>query len=169
MRMARRTTEIHGMVNFPVSTPGTQEGGMYVRLWAVPKDGGGLCHGTETAELLDSVFVGADTIQVQQTINRARMEQEWLTPVDSVERMNELDNLEKELDAQTTGKFYHETPERTRWSLPLAASVMLGSTGWSGDFICTYEDLNDRGKQLYDFFKAHYSHCDLHLLTFLDT
>lgn len=169
MRMARRTNNIHGMVNFPVHTPSTQEGGMYVRLWAVPRKGGGLCAGTEAAELLDSVFVGADTIKEQQSINRARMEQEWLVPIDSVERVNELDKLEKELDAQTTGSFFHETPERTRWSLPLSASVILGSTGWSGDFICTYEDLNDAGKQLYDFFKDNYSHCDLHLLTFLDT
>ena len=170
MRMARRTKKIQGMVNFPVSNEGTQEGGMYVRLWAVPKNGGGLCHGTETAELLDSVFIGSDTVKEKIVANRARMEQEWLVPIGSVERVDELDALEKELDRQTTGQFFHETQERVRWSLPLAASVMMGSTGWSsGDFICTYDDLNDAGKQLYHFFKANYPHCNLHLLTFLDT
>jgi hypothetical protein len=61
-------------------------------------------------------------------------------------------------------------------SVPYLASVVLGSTGWTGynpetgdSWSCTFEDLSPEGKVLYESMQRLYPECRLHLLTFLDT
>lgn len=170
MRMARRSTKIHGMVNFPVNTENSNEGGMFVRLWVVPRKNGGLCCGTETTELVDATFLGTDTTKKLQEKHAALLTAEWGKPSRNVKQVTRLLKLEKKLDSKVFDQFVYQDKQERRWSCGLAASVLMGSTGWSnGNFICTPEDLNETGKQFYDLFKSQYPHCDLHLLTFLDT
>lgn len=56
-------------------------------------------------------------------------------------------------------------------SIPYLCAMTLGSTGWSsGYWICTYDDLTDEGKSLYDRIKTLYGDCGrLILQTWLDT
>lgn len=170
MKMARRSTKVQGMVNFPVHTENSNEGGMFVRLWAVARKNSGLCCGTATTELVDGVFLGTDTTKALKEKNDAIMAAEWEKPIKNAKQVTRLDKLQRKLDAQVYDHFVYKDEQHRTWSCGLAASVLLGSTGWSnGSFICTYEDLNDAGKQLYHFFKSQYPHCELHLLTFLDT
>ena len=54
------------------------------------------------------------------------------------------------------------------------AAVILGSTDWSGVddegyWSCTYDDLNAKGKTLYDSMAVVYGKDNLHLQTWLDT
>ena len=170
MRMARRSTQIHGMVNFPVNTESSNEGGMFVRLWAIPRKNGGLCCGTETTELVDATFLGTDTTKKLQEKHAALLVIKWAKPITNVKDVERLDKLERKLNGKVFDQFLYEDEQKRRWSCGLVASVLMGSTGWSnGNFICTYQDLNETGKQFYDLFKSQYPHCDLHLLTFLDT
>lgn len=170
MRMARRSLKVQGLVNFPVHTESTNEGGMFVRLWAVARKNCGLCCGTATTEMVDGLFLGTDTTKAQLEKNETRMAKEWALPITNAKDVTRLDKLQKKLDRAVFDQFVHEDEQHRRWSCALAGSILMGSTGWSnGNFICTYEDLNDAGKQLYHFFKSQYPHCDLHLLTFLDT
>ena len=169
MRMARRTQKVHGLVNFPVETESTNEGGMYVRLWAIAKGNSGLCCGTANTELVDDVFLGTDTTKDLLAKNAAIVAAEWEKPIKNAKQLTRLTNLEKKLDNKVFGQFLYKA-EKGSWSCGLVASVLMGSTGWSnGNFICTYQDLNEDGKKLYDLFKSQYPHCKLHLLTFLDT
>ena len=170
MRMARRSKKVHGLVNFPVNTESTNEGGMFVRLWAVARKNSGLCCGTETTELVDGLLLGTDTTKKLQAQHAEMLAIEWGKPIKNVKQVTRLTKLEKKLDKKVFGQFVYQDQQERRWSCGLAASVLMGSTGWSnGNFICTPEDLNEAGKQFYDLFKSQYPHCDLHLLTFLDT
>jgi hypothetical protein len=61
-------------------------------------------------------------------------------------------------------------------SRPYLASLLLGSTNWSGwddakeaYWICRYEDLNPGGKELYCMMKELYPESEVRLVTFLDT
>lgn len=94
-------------------------------------------------------------------------------------------DFEQDPDQTTGGEAYHypcsNDPEirdllQRQLSRPYLASIVLGSTVWSGwnDEIkeywhCTFEDLNPEGQTLYRQIEALYPGCDLHLLTFLDT
>ena len=61
-------------------------------------------------------------------------------------------------------------------SIPYLAAIVMGSTGWSGFdweagnyWNCTFDDLTDEGKALYNQIQALYPDHQLQLLTFLDT
>lgn len=61
-------------------------------------------------------------------------------------------------------------------SRPYLATMVMGTTGWSGwheedgrYWQCAFDDLSDDGKSLYRQIEKLYPGCDLHLLTFLDT
>ena len=66
-------------------------------------------------------------------------------------------------------KFECEIIDSLKCSTALLADVLMGSTGWSGDFICTYQDLTDEGKKIYESLKCLYPHAEFHLVTFIDT
>ena len=170
MRMARRSKKVHGMVDFPVHTESTNEGGMFVRLWAVPYRNAGLCCGTDTNEWVGEIFLGTDTTKNQLAANEVLLAAEWSKPIKTSKHIERLSKMEKKLYHKVFDPFVQEDKHGVRWSVPLVGSVLMGSTGWSdGNFICTYENLNEKGKMFYDLFKSQYPDCKLHLLTFLDT
>ena len=60
--------------------------------------------------------------------------------------------------------------------LTLEASFHLGKTWWTGFdksagayWKCTYDDLTDEAKELYNLTQRMYPECNLYILTFLDT
>lgn len=170
MRMARRSNKIHGLVNFPVHTESTNEGGMFVRLWAVASKNVGLCCGTATTELVDGLLVGTDTTRKKLATNEAFLANEWEKTLTNPKKIMRLVRMEGKLQTKLFSQFFYKNKNNERWSTALAGSMLMGSTGWShGSFICTYENLNAKGKEFYDLFKSQYPGCKLHLLTFLDT
>lgn len=67
-------------------------------------------------------------------------------------------------------------PDQDPSSISYLNITTLGSTGWSGwdkakecYWRCSYEDLTEEGKRLYDLIKSLYQGCDLYLQTWLDT
>jgi hypothetical protein len=54
-------------------------------------------------------------------------------------------------------------------SIEYLAVITMGSTGWSGEFRCTYDDLTDEGKELYNNIQKLYPTGKLVLQTWLDT
>lgn len=168
--MARRSKKVHGLVDFPVDTESTNEGGMFVRLWAVASKNVGLCSGTATTELVDGLLLGTDTTRKKLAKNEALREKAWEQPLTNPKKIVRLLRMEEKRQTKVFSQFFHKDEKNERWSTALAGSMLMGSTGWShGSFICTYENLNAKGKEFYDLFKSQYPGCKLHLLTFLDT
>lgn len=157
---ARRSNAIEGCVKFPLHLKSTAEGGMFVKLWVFEKEQGpsyGVCSGTHIYEVLQESLRGSD-----------------LLPFPNFEDFQQEDGfLDSEKYNKAKNEFYLkfqcEILDSLKCSTGLLADVLLGSTGWSGDFICTYEDLTDEGKKIYDSVKALYPQAEFHLVTFVDT
>ena len=157
------------MVNFPVDTESTYEGGMYVRLWVMPRKNSGLCCGTSTSELVNDIFLGTDTTKKLKAKHDKISVAKWAMAIQAKD-ISRATRLDQKLEQKILNKFVSRDESKRYWSHSLAASVLMGSTGWSNsEFTCTYEHLNKKGRAMYDLFKSQYSDCDLHLLTFLDT
>jgi len=167
--MNRRSKKINGYVNFPVNDPAfknTGEGGMFVRLVVWYDQDWMTCCGGGNHVIYDECLVGTREDVDAQTIER---------------------DFEKELkliDKQEERNFPHinEEPQEPfthleRFiSIDYLAALTIGSTGWSGFdekigryWTCTYEDLTEDGKALYDAVQKLYDGCKLELLTWLDT
>lgn len=153
--MNRRSSAVTGYVNFPIDDPNytnSREGGMFVRLVVMDKSMGNgwmQCCGGDNLCLYDEDFVGSDGGEDEATL---------------FPRMND-DIKSDDLDFYTKYMSY-----------PFLAVLTIGSTGWSGwndfegrQFVCTYNDLTEKGKRLYDSLKELYKGCELRLLTWLDT
>ena len=169
MELARRSSQQHGMVHFPVDRyPSTREGGMFVRLWVVSNESYGLCAGVGVVELISEVFLGTDVLIPQMEADAQTIAAAWATPMGSVEELDSVLALEKDLDAKTRGRLVSTTSLGD--VAEVVCSITLGSTGWSnGEWRCTYDDLSADGKALYDTMRRLYPTCTLHLATFLDT
>lgn len=159
-KTGRRSLETKGFVNFPLHLKSTQEGGMFVKMWVMEKEDApfhGVCSGTTLYEVIQESLRGSDKYKAP----------------DLDEFMKKDNNLD--VDAYDKAwsdfiyKFKTEITDGVEVSAPLLASVLMGSTGWSGDFLCTYEDLSPEGKELYDHFKKMYPQAEIHLVTFIDT
>lgn len=165
--MQRRSNAVRGWVNFPVDHPdypSTGEGGMVVKLvvyepldraeeWAV-------CCGANVSEVRTEELVGDDRrplpVQVDESPEGYRAHSA------AVREWEEY--------------HYPRTHPEEDLSIPYLASLVLGTTGWSGYnrtehtyWHCTKEDLTDAGRALYESMEQLYPGCDIHLLTFLDT
>lgn len=160
----RRTNAVAGYVNWPLDRPSSGEGGMFVRLvvidsradaeWAdkwVP------CCGGYQSFLMDETFMGDDTL------DRSYPEDE------------DSDRWAKRDEDYSACEHRHfpslkEGGPYQYYSRGYLAVVTMGATGWSrSDWTCRYEDLTDRGKDLYNQIRALYGGAELRLLTFLDT
>ena len=177
--MARRTNEIVGFVNFPIDSEeyrNTKEGGMFIRL--VVADTGpsawSACSAGHQTVLYDESLLG-DDVHPDKPI---------YGPSPTVEEINAYHST-----GSPTEEFHfpylHAKRERTArqiygsmgryMSIPYLAALTLGSTGWSGYsdkdgyWRCTYEDLTEEGKALYNSIKALYGDNPLYLQTWLDT
>lgn len=168
-----------GCVNFPTEGDYQNEatGGMYVQLVAIENK-------SEKENWWEDMFVvcwgGSNTsLEYQEGIAGTDTLVDGFVPY-----YIELDDVYEEMVADTAfatktffPNFYDKEKgkgERER-SVPLLASVVLGSTGatWcKGDrdyFRCTYNDLTDEGKAIYDSLKKLYGDkATLHLITWID-
>lgn len=162
--MQRRSQAVEGCVNFPVHQPSTNEGGMLVKLWVIDRqpfdDAYGMCCGVSVFDQASETFLGTDKEGFPDD------SYVW-TPGHTPEEFSRAHDKSAAEQTQWLEKFF--TGEHHENSIPLLAAIVMGSTGWSGDFICKYEDLTDDGKAIYDSMAKLYPKAELHLLTFLDT
>ena len=152
--MARRTKNSYGWVKFPINTPSSNEGGVFVKLWVIEPDDVQyqVCCGGQVFDCVQEVFLGSD--------KSARPELESCA--------GSLDELQDYSDRLNEWKDKFFDPETGNTSV--LASVLLGSTGWSSsNWLCTYDDLTEEGKSLYNSLAALYPEAELHIVTFLDT
>jgi hypothetical protein len=164
--MNRRSLDIEGMVNFPVSfETNSNEGGMFVRLW-VSDDHlkfdkqYGVCSGTHFCYEIQESFIGTDTTK------KLRKEYDNLYIGSSKEEYKVFLKEEAELIKKMRDPFV----TFDGYTKILIADILLGSTGWSnGNFVATYEDLTIGGHAIYDMMKTTYPKAKLYLVTFLDT
>jgi hypothetical protein len=147
--MNRRSTEVQGCVNFPIHRPSTNEGGMVVKLWVIPENEAaeGVCCDAVIYDQLQETFIGTDDKD---------------TPYDQQgEKYFIEDDTPKTIGE---GIVVYEV-----YSVPLLASVVLGSTGWSGEWCCSWQDLTSTGKSIVDSMKVLYPNAEYRLITILDT
>lgn len=180
--MNRRSNEKRGWVNFPVDHPdweNTNEGGMFVKLVVCDNrkfdDKFGVCSGVNVFDQVTEQLVADDQRPMPEDclgLEKYASEEEFIQA------------FEEEVRKKREWEEYHfpyinekHKPDRSYTSRPYLASIIMGSTGWSGysysDGVglwhCTYNDLTEEGKTLYDSLQKLYEGCTLHLLTFLDT
>ena len=169
--MNRRSNDCNGWVNFPVNDPAwpsSREGGMFVKLVVCDNrefdDKFGICAGVNVYDQLCESLVGDDQ-----------------RPQPVLDNFEDFDNFAKQRNEWEEYHYphinHHEITSTAQYtSRGYLCAIVLGSSGWSGYssekqqlWHCTYEDLTEQGKALYDQIKQLYPGCDLHLLTFLDT
>lgn len=154
--MNRRSKDVEGWVEFPVNSPAflsSQEGGMLVKLVVCDdsEQGVGMCCGAYACDVLSETLSGDDA-----------------TDEHSAALDNHYPMLSALYNSQRTGEVGDYLSRQYK------ACIVMGSTGWSGwngneYWKCTYHDLTDDGRRLYDMLLMLYPTCKLHLLTFLDT
>lgn len=177
--MNRRSTDKDGCVNFPIESQqwqNSKEGGMFVKLVVIDPhefdDAFGVCCGVYVADQLTECLVGDDRRPYPgytATLEQFNSHEEFIAAIDQEQKnVQEWDEYHY--------PFINDKDEQSSTSRPYLASIVLGSTGWSGFnaetgkiWTCNYSDLTDQGKTVYDTIQTLYPGCDLHLLTFLDT
>jgi len=170
----RRSTEVRGFVNFPVHLKNTNEGGMYVDLVVVPNEWGKdwmVCSGGGCFQMLNESFMGAEGFEDRKANEppEGAPAQDWR---DYLEELNKF-----HAGAFFFPSFYPRPAGRLRgykvreyMSITYLACMTIGSTGWSGDFLCTHADLTEEGKALYAMMQKLYGKdCKIALQTWLDT
>lgn len=179
---SRRSTHKNGWVNFPVDNPdwqNTKEGGMFVKLVVCDNrkynDKFGICCGVNVFDQVTEQLIADD--RRPQPKDCDGLEQ-YTSEAEFVRAFEEEQRKKREWEEYHFPFINEKHPsDRSSTSRPYLASIILGSTGWSGfsysDGVglwhCTYSDLTSEGKDLYDSLKSLYPGCTLHLLTFLDT
>ena len=147
--MNRNSLDVEGCVQFPISTlPALGGNGTLVKLWVIDRqdfdEAYGVCAGVAVYDQCTEEFVGSD---------KARFPAGIPNPKDV---------------SKLFAQFFRD--EAREQSVPLLASIVLGSTGWShSSFICTYDHLTPEGKAIYDAMQKLYPKAELHLMTFVDT
>ena len=178
----RNANAVTGYVNFPNHVVSTNEGGMYVQLIVVPiandKTQFMQCSGSGTNIHYSETLVHADSqewaeldAQYEEIGSREYTDEQYKNG-DFIRDMD----IQQEIVRKQTSLFFpyirmDVAPPGLRYlSFDLLAAVNLGSTGWSGDFRCTYDDLNYSGKTIYKSLETLYAGTGkLVLLTWLDT
>jgi len=159
--MARKdSNKVVGSVNFPIDSPkykSTNEGGMYVELWAVDKSGSwNAYNGGTILSTYSGSFIGTDK-KANKDISR--------------EDGCQVFPLENKLFSDVYGVFSSHS---------LLACITLGSTNWSGYstrsgyWRCKKSDLSRDGVAIYDRLYWLYNdigkrNIELIITTWLDT
>lgn len=170
----RRSLEVRGNVNFPVYSTryiSSNEGGLFVRLVVEdPNYSFMVCSGGYNPINMDESFIGDDQLCVCEF---CRTGEYTMTCRDCVKFSDTFPNWDLPQDKEEQSDYLKSI---RYYSIPYIAVVTLGSTGWSGYdnegsgmWICTYEDLTDSGKALYDSMALAYPDSKLVLQTWLDT
>lgn len=163
----RRTDAVVGYVNFPMHRIAcTGEGGCFVRLVVLDvedyADKWMPCSGGYQRFYYDECFLGDDLYE------ELPMPPADENPKKMMEYFRDLDEARRARDK----KYYPRIDRGFReWeSISVLAAMTIGATGWSsGEWRCTYEDLTDEGKALYDSLQRLYAGRQVRLLTYLDT
>ena len=164
----RRTSEVVGYVNFPMHRIAcTGEGGCFVRLVVLDAedyaDKWVPCCGGYQYFHYDECFLGDDLYE------ELPMPPEDENPKKMMQYFRDLDKARKKRDAKYYPRLDNDE-DSGRWSVRVLAAMTIGATGWSsGEWRCTYEDLTDEGKALYDSLQRLYAGRQVRLLTYLDT
>jgi len=155
-------TIVVGMVNFPTHLPSSREGGTFVRLVVIDTPGRENydnryvpCCGGDTHFLMDESFLGDDLSSDGSD-------------------MKEVEDKYFPFLNDDTKEFFNDSDGKDRYrkylSLDILTVVLMGATGWSShEWRCTYSDLTEHGKRLYEMLQNTYPKCELRLLTFKDT
>ena len=177
--MNRRNKDaISGFVNFPVDKfPSTGEGGMFVRLVVIPNNDDEnefmQCCGGYQVVLFDETLIEDDeTCKIPEPEepdydNASREELvDYITA--TTQRMNLV--YDKHFPRWNEQSFDDFKIDKYM-SIEYLAIITIGSTGWSNaDWVCTYEDLTEDGKKLYNMISKLYEGTGkVCLQTWLDT
>lgn len=191
--MNRRSTSTRGYVKFPIEDPcwkNSQEGGMFVQLVVVdPNENvggntskdwmeccGGLFHLTASETFIGDDYHLNDTPGLPEGWGKSESPAElekaaadYSAPPES-EKFH-FPNIDMEMGDNTPKDLFTKYT-----STAYLAVITMGSTGWSGwsdekdrMWNCTYDDLTREGKLLYQIIEDLYIHCQLYLVTWLDT
>jgi len=167
----RNKKAISGFVKFPTDKmESTGEGGTFVRLVVVPNEsennGFMQCAGGYNHIIFDESYLGDDFDEELPNID--------ISSLSTVEFINysvkETDHYKNKIKKHFPN-FYNESSPDKLVSIPYLAIVTIGSTGWSnGEWICTYNDLTDGGKNLYHLLENLYKDTGkIHIQTWIDT
>lgn len=173
--MNRRTTIKKGFINFPMHLPNTNEGGTFVRLGVREKnetqfdDLWMVCSGGYNAFFMDESYIGNDidgSFEIEDYSDLSWIEKE----LEFERKIFPMYKMEDSKNDEYHGKMGEYLSNH--W----LCMMTIGSTGWTGrneqdkEWICTYNDLTDEGKTLYDSMRNLYGdNCEILLLTFIDT
>lgn len=167
---------MRGFVNFPMNDPkwdNSGEGGMFVQLVVIPssKDNFEQCCGTRAISIhYTESFIGDDKRK-----NRDVNDESLLKCICRGNVVSAKCPFKGHLGQRFPLVEYYFPHGIEEPSVPMYASITLGSTGWSGYnerkgyWRCTYADLTVEGKQLYYQMKKLYPKTIIRLLTWLDT
>ena len=167
----RRSLEVRGNVKFPTGNPrykSTNEGGMLVRLVVLdPYYSYMVCSGGFNPISMDESFIGDDQLCLCQLCRTGEF------TIES-RRCDKFSHTFPRFDLPRDDNDYYN---HSRYESILYLAVLtLGSTGWSGWdvideklWVCTYEDLTEQGKGLYNSLALAYPDQKLILQTWLDT
>lgn len=164
-------------MNFPFASldfPKSGNGGLCVKLVVIDAidDAGNtlaMCCGASVFDFRQEPLVGDDQRPVP-----ADVIPEVFPLEDAQHFMEEDERLQTEWIRFHYPRYGTEDPE-SEWSRHYRASVILGTTGWTGyspekgNWFATLEDLTDDGKALYRLMEKLNPGCPVHILTFLDT
>ena len=155
----RRSTQVRGFVKFPTHLENDKQGGMFVRLVVMPTINAPrldnnltedmwdyyrenkeiVCTGGMSSFIYDEVFYGTD-------------DKDWTSWWEQEGKLDEKRNrsIEEEHFPYINSKEEDMDSLQRYGSVQYLAVITMGSTGWSGRFRCTYDDLTDEGKELYN-------------------
>lgn len=176
--MQRGNPVAEGFVKFPMGSAAYPEGGgqgTFVKLVVLNEVVGqddtlAMCTGVFVLDFLQEILTGDD--------KRPQ-------PVDAVipddaspeETMRHLDNEQKAFNNWMRFHYphYETASEFKHISRAYRASIVMGSSGWSGyneqtgNWCATFNDLTAEGQALYRLMEALNPGCPIHLLTFIET
>jgi len=175
MRRGENVSE--GFVNFPFDSPDYPIAGgrgMFVKLVVLESapdstEPLGMCCGVIVSDMRQEILVGDDL--------RPYVDRHIPDDAKGEEILKYMDEGQK---AQLEWMRFHFPREggeglEAYISRGYRASIVMGSTGWSGysntagNWRATFDDLTDDGKALYRLMQQLNPGCPVHLLTFLDT
>lgn len=171
----RRSNEICGFVNFPVNDKNyenSNEGGMFVKLVVINDGNWSVCCGPgDNVSMFSDVMIDDD--KPKKNVTKPKHISEFAEKLE-LNKDNIKNNITfhyPRIDDDICGNL-----SSRYMSIPYLAIIDIGSTDWSGwnekkkqYWHCTFDDLKDDGKALYNSMKKLYPKCDIRLVTFLDT
>jgi hypothetical protein len=167
--LRRRTANVRGCVNFPVTSKeytSTQEGGMYVELWVLDK---AYCP-------FNREYSGSNEWPVCCGVGQIYVNFSGVLAGTDKNKNKDKISLEEGQRFPLEEAMFPNIKQKDYDSISLLSCITLGSTGWSGYsnrnglWRCKFKDLTLEGKEFYNSTKKIYGKSgSLLLVTWLDT